>query len=138
MIHGDWAQHLPVVQVRIARATHDLKAVLRFYQEGLGLKLIGQFENHQGYSGVMLGLPNVHYHLEFSQREDAHILPSPDPDDLLALYIPDPMAIGRLVVRMGALGYYPAPPANPYWEEHGVTLQDPDGWHLVLVDSAGF
>jgi hypothetical protein len=23
--------------------------------------------------------------------------------------------------------------ANPYWAEHGVTVEDPDGFRLVLV-----
>lgn len=27
---------------------------------------------------------------------------------------------------------------NPYWEEHGaVTVEDPDGWRVVLMPSAG-
>jgi catechol 2,3-dioxygenase-like lactoylglutathione lyase family enzyme len=31
------------------------------------------------------------------------------------------------------LGVDPIPPANPYWAEHGVTFQDPDGFRVVLV-----
>jgi hypothetical protein len=23
--------------------------------------------------------------------------------------------------------------ANPYWDEHGVTVEDPDGFRVVLV-----
>jgi hypothetical protein len=27
-------------------------------------------------------------------------------------------------------------PANPYWAEHGVTVEDPDGFRVVLVPEA--
>ena len=35
-----------------------------------------------------------------------------------------------VVVR---LGVDPTPPANPYWAEHGLTFEDPDGFRVVLV-----
>jgi hypothetical protein len=35
------------------------------------------------------------------------------------------------------LGYRAVVPANPYWEAHGVTIPDPDGWRIVLVESPG-
>jgi hypothetical protein len=31
------------------------------------------------------------------------------------------------------LGVEAIPPANPYWAARGVTLQDPDGFRVVLV-----
>ncbi len=31
------------------------------------------------------------------------------------------------------LGVDPVAPANPYWAEHGRTIQDPDGFRVVLV-----
>jgi catechol 2,3-dioxygenase-like lactoylglutathione lyase family enzyme len=51
-----WPQGLPVVQVRVARPTDRLEAVVRFYRDGLGLQEIGSFAGHAGYAGVMLGL----------------------------------------------------------------------------------
>ncbi len=32
----------------------------------------------------------------------------------------------------------PWPPRNPYWAERGMTFADPDGWHIVLMNSHGF
>lgn len=136
MSDATWPKQLPVMQVRIARATDNLEKILHFYRDGLGLNVIGSFQNHDGYSGLMLGLPERHYHLEFTEQAD-HTRPAPDRDDLLVLYIPDKQAIGRLVVRLGALGYYPVAPANPFWEDQGVTIPDPDGFHVVLVESDG-
>ena len=34
------------------------------------------------------------------------------------------------------LGGDPVEPANPYWAEHGLTLEDPDGFRVVLVPEA--
>ncbi len=55
-------------QIRIARPTGQLKEIIRFYEEGLGLKRIGSFSGHEGYSGVMFGLPHTQYHLEFTEE----------------------------------------------------------------------
>lgn len=131
-----WPEFLPVAQVRIARATRDIVAIRRFYCEGLGLQEIGSFEDHDGYDGVMIGLPGHSFHLEFTQHEQDG-RQTPDPDDLLVLYVPEREAIGRLVVKLGAMGYFPVPPKNPYWEGRSVTFEDPDQWRVVLMESEG-
>ncbi|HYP02059.1 MAG TPA: VOC family protein [Pyrinomonadaceae bacterium] len=134
-----WPEHLPVVQVRVARPTGRLTELLKFYCEGIGLEVVGSFAAHAGYSGVMLGLPNSAYHLEFTQHEAAHEADysPPGADNLLVLYIPDGAAIERIAARLAALGYERVAPENPYWEEKGVTIEDPDGWRVVLMNTAG-
>jgi catechol 2,3-dioxygenase-like lactoylglutathione lyase family enzyme len=132
-----WPEQLPIAQVRIARATSNLAPIQKFYCDGLGLSLLRQFQDHEGYSGIVLGLPGLAYQLEFTQGPAHGPLRLPDPDDLLVFYIPHRPTIGRLVVRLGALGYRAVVPANPYWEAHGVTIPDPDGWRIVLVESPG-
>jgi catechol 2,3-dioxygenase-like lactoylglutathione lyase family enzyme len=132
-----WPKFLPAVQIRIARPTNQLDKVVAFYRDGLGLEEIGSFENHDGYSSKMLGLPGYDYHLEFTQHEGAAAIQSPHPDQLLVFYIPDPQSIGRLVVKLGAMGYFPVPPENPYWENKSVTIADPDGYRIVLCETEG-
>ena len=134
-----WPEHLPVVQVRVARPTGRLKELLNFYCEGIGLEVVGSFEAHAGYSGVMLGLPNSTYHLEFTEHEAAHDTdyPPPGADNLLVFYIPDVAAVERIAARLAALGYTAIAPENPYWAERGVTVEDPDGWRVVLMNTAG-
>lgn len=136
-MESTWPKFLPAVQVRFARHTNQLEKVVAFYRDGLGLPEIASFQNHAGYSGVMLGLPDSDYHLEFTQHEDPHDLPKPNPDQLLVFYIPDPQAIGRLVVKLGAMGYYPVAPQNPYWSDKSVTIADPDGYRVVLCETDG-
>ncbi|HEX8847452.1 MAG TPA: VOC family protein [Pyrinomonadaceae bacterium] len=132
-----WPQSLPAVQSRIARPTARLKDVVRFYRDGLGLDVIGSFENHAGYSGVMLGLPGHEYHLEFTSHEDGSPCPAPTKDNLLVFYIPDIEAINHLTERLNGLGYFAVEPENPYWKEKGTTFEDPDGWRIVLMNTSG-
>lgn len=131
--NGCWPLDLPVSHVRVARPTDKLKAVVRFYTEGIGLQRIGGFQGHQGYDGEMLGLPGTSYHLEFTQHQDGSPCPAPTKDNLLVLYIPNPEAVREIVERLRAMGHPPVPPENPYWEQDGVTVEDPDGWRVVLM-----
>jgi catechol 2,3-dioxygenase-like lactoylglutathione lyase family enzyme len=132
-----WSQSLPVSQLRIARPTDRLDEVVRFYRDGLGLEVIGSFEDHAGYSGVMLGLPAREYHLEFTSHTSGSPCPAPTKDNLLVFYIPDMEAIKRLTLRLNGMGYFAAPPENPYWEQKGTTFEDPDGWRVVLMNTSG-
>ena len=132
-----WPTDLPVAQVRVARPTDRLDEVVRFYRDGLGLKEIGSFAGHAGYTGVMLGLPGAAYHLEFTAHDEGSPCPAPTRDNLLIFYIPDRAAIDRIRERLAAMGYPEVPPENPYWQAQGVTVADPDGWRVVLMNTAG-
>jgi catechol 2,3-dioxygenase-like lactoylglutathione lyase family enzyme len=134
---NEWPQGLPVSQVRVARPTSKLNEVVRFYSEGLGLRIVGSFQEHEGYSGYMLGLPGCDYHLEFTQHAAGSPCPAPSRDNLLVFYIRDKAAIDRIAARLSALGYHPVDAENPYWSEKGVTFEDPDGWRVVLMNSPG-
>jgi catechol 2,3-dioxygenase-like lactoylglutathione lyase family enzyme len=132
-----WPEELPVVQVRIARPTDRLLEVVRFYRDVLGLSEIGSFAGHAGYDGVMLGLPGSAYHLEFTQHAAGSPCPAPSRDNLLVFYIEDGEAVARLVARLRAHGHEPVAPENPYWAGRGFTFEDPDGWRVVLMNTAG-
>lgn len=121
-----------VAQVRIARPTDRLDEVVRFYRDGLGLPVLGSFRDHAGYDGVMLGLPDRTYHLEFTRHRDGSPCPAPSRDNLLVLYIPDETHLERIRARLEALGCRPVEPENPYWRDKSVTFEDPDGWRVVL------
>lgn len=136
-MNEEWPVELPAVQVRVARPTDRLEEVVRFYRDGLGLKELGGFRGHAGYDGVMLGLPGHAYHLEFTQHEEGSPCPAPTKDNLLVFYIPDETAIKKLAERLYAMGYPAVPPENPYWAKRGVTIEDPDGWRVVLMNTTG-
>jgi catechol 2,3-dioxygenase-like lactoylglutathione lyase family enzyme len=137
VMDANWPDELPVSQVRVARPTDQLDAVVEFYRDGLGLPVITSFEQHAGYSGVILGLPGHDYHIEFIHHEDGSPGKAPTDDNLLVLFLPDGDAITSANGRLGALGFEPVPPENPYWADRGITFVDPDGWRVVLFDDSG-
>jgi catechol 2,3-dioxygenase-like lactoylglutathione lyase family enzyme len=131
-----WPAQLPVRQVRIARPTDRLEEVVLFYRDGLGLAEIDRFEGHDGFSGVMLGLPGTEYHLEFTSRVDGSPGAAPSPEALLVLYFDSQPEAAAVAERLAGMGHDPVAPENPYWEKAGaVTVEDPDGWRVVLVPS---
>lgn len=138
LTRGQWPQHLPARQVRIARPTDRLEEVVAFYEIGLGLPRLGDFEDHAGYSGVMIGFPDASVHLEFTRHDEGSPGTAPSDDNLLVLYVPDRAAIEACVDRLRSMGHHSVPPANPYWEGRSLTVPDPDGWRLVLVLADGF
>lgn len=133
----EWPAEFPVAQVRVARPTDRLEEVVRFYRDGLGLRVLGSFAGHAGYDGVMLGLPGARYHLEFTRHDAGGPCPAPTKDNLLVLYVEDRAALLGKVERLRALGCEPVEPENPYWAGKGFTFEDPDGWRVVLMNAAG-
>ena len=131
-----WPSHLPVRAVRVARPTDRLDEVVRFYRDALGLEQIGSFSGHAGYDGVMLGLPGQAVHLELTSHEQGSPCPAPTRDNLLVLYLEDRAAVDAIAARLAALGHPAVEPENPYWLARGVTVEDPDGWRVVLVDAS--
>jgi catechol 2,3-dioxygenase-like lactoylglutathione lyase family enzyme len=119
------------LEVRFARHTERLEEVVRFYRDGIGLPKIGRFEGHDGYDGVFLALPGTRAHLELTSG-GAHGAPAPHPETLIVLYLGSREAVEDVLARVGA---DPVEAANPYWAANGVTLEDPDGFRVVLVPS---
>jgi len=117
------------MQVRFARHTDRLAEVVGFYRDRLGLPQLGRFDDHDGYDGVFLGLPGTGAHLELTSG-GGHGAPTPHAETLLVLYLGTHQAVADALRRAGA---DPVPAANPYWDEHGVTIVDPDGFRVVLV-----
>lgn len=130
-----WPEALPVARTRVARPTDRLGDVRRFYGELLRLPELGSFEGHAGYSGVFFGLPGLDHHLEFTHHESGSPCPAPTRDNLLVLYFTDAAAVDAIVERLTASGHPPVEPENPYWTTimESVTVEDPDGWRVVLV-----
>jgi len=118
--------------LRVARPTDHMEEVIRFYTEGIGLSILGSFEDHQGFDGVMLGLPGAAYHLEFTRKHGHSAGRAPTQDNLLVFYISDKQEWLNATERMAAAGYRPVASFNPYWDRLGQTYEDPDGYRVVI------
>jgi catechol 2,3-dioxygenase-like lactoylglutathione lyase family enzyme len=122
--------------LRVARPTDNLPEIVRFYRDGLGFEVIGSFEDHAGFDGVMLGHANLAYHLEFTHHRGHQIGRAPSKENLLVFYLPEIDAWRRAVERMVASGYHPVTSYNPYWDQRGKTFEDADGYRVVLQQAA--
>ncbi|RKI41548.1 VOC family protein [Corallococcus sp. AB004] len=127
---------MDAVKLRVARPTRDLDAVVRFYRDGLGFEVLGGFEDHEGFDGVMLGHAGAPYHLEFTVEHGHEAPRAPSEDHLLVFYVPDPEAWAERVRCMEAAGFAPVRSRNPYWDANGRTFEDPDGYRVVLQQAA--
>ena len=123
-------------KLRVARPTDHLEELVRFYTEGLGLSRLDSFEDHEGFDGVMLGIPGAAYHLEFTRKRGHEAGVAPTKDSLLVFYIPDPGEWRGAVDRMVAAGYSPVTAFNPYWDRGGRTFEDADRYRVVLYNGA--
>ncbi len=119
------------MQVRVARPTRDLDRSLAFYRDAAGLEVIGSFDDHDGYSGAILRVPDTEVQLELVSH--AAVEPSPTSEDQLVLYLGSADAVADRAASIRTAGYDPEPPANPYWVREGaIAFVDPDGYWLVL------
>jgi extradiol dioxygenase family protein len=121
-----------MMKFRVARHTTNLEALIFFYGEVLGLRILGSFKNHEGYDGIFLGHPGENWHLEFTvsnQAPDHHA----DEDDQLVFY---PLTLDdydKLVAKIQSTGIQPLAPKNPYWLANGTTFADPDRFRVVIA-----
>ncbi|MEO8077896.1 MAG: VOC family protein [Acidobacteriota bacterium] len=93
--------------LRVARPTDHLDEVVRFYTDGVGLARLGAFEDHDGFDGVMLGVPGAAYHLEFTRKRRHVTGRAPTGNNLLVFYLPDKQqwqdAVNRMISAHGSL-----------------------------------
>jgi len=122
--------------LRVARPTDHLEEVIGFYTEGIGLSILGSFQDHEGFDGVMLGLPGAAYHLEFTRKHGHSAGRAPTRDNLLVFYISDKQEWLNATERMAAAGYEPVASFNPYWDRLGQTYEDPDGYRVVIQNES--
>jgi catechol 2,3-dioxygenase-like lactoylglutathione lyase family enzyme len=123
------------MQVRVARPTRSLDAVVSFYGGLLDLPVLASFDDHDGYSGVVFGLPDRSRQLELVCHEG--VAPSPTAEDQLVLYLGSAERVAEHAGRIAAGGYAPAVSPNPYWERTGaVCFVDPDGYWIILSPDA--
>jgi len=120
------------VHLRLARPVRDLARSTDMYKRGLGFEVLGQFVDHQGFDGVMLGVAGADYHFEFTVCRDHPVSPTPTAEDLSVFYVPidDEWAVRCAAMREA--GFREVEPLNPYWVQNGRTFEDPDGYRVVI------
>ncbi len=124
--------------MRVARPTADIDRARSFYEHTVGLPVLGSFVDHDGFDGVIFGVPDDRAQLEIvrSPHDD---IPTPSAEDALVLYHHGP-AGADLVTRLrqaGAVELTDDATVNPYWPRNGARVfRDPDGYRLVVAPTA--
>jgi len=122
--------------LRIARPVSDLARSVDMYCRGLDLIVVGRFENHDGFDGVMLAPDGANYHFEFTTSRMHPVPPAPTKEDLVVLYLPSRAEWDAACSKMLVAGFVPAASFNPYWDVLGRTFEDQDGYRTVLQNAA--
>jgi hypothetical protein len=121
--------------MRVARPTDNLAGIAAMYANGLGFTVLAEFADHDGFDGVILGHPRQPYHLEFTTQRGQEAGRAPSKDHLLVFYIADRDEWEESCARMVAAGFRGAASYNPYWNVHGRTFEDIDGYRVVLQNA---
>lgn len=122
--------------LRVAKPVTDLAVTQKMYCSGLNLSLVGHFEDHDGFSGIMLGSEEMQYHFEFTVCHNHAVVPASTPEDLIVLYIPNADEFRERCENMVAAGFRETESFNPYWSIQGRTFQDLDGYRIVLQNDS--
>jgi hypothetical protein len=123
------------LHLRVARPVSDITKTADMYCNGLNLKIVGSFKDHEGFDGIILGFSGSDYHFEFTHSKQHPITPQSTVEDLFVFYIPDLETWNSIVSNMKAAGFEEIEPFNPYWSIKGCTLKDRDGYRVVLQNA---
>lgn len=118
--------------IRLARPSRNLAATERFYVRGLGLQVLYRAvaESADEHDLVMLGWPHASWHLELVGGPSLNVSPSSTAEDLLVLYLSAP--VDQSLVAQLEMNGGRRVAQGKYWDRWGVTVEDPDGYRLVL------
>lgn len=134
--HKPWVfynnPYIYFMKLRVARHTTNLQPLIDFYTKVIGLKIIGEFKNHNNYDGVFIGGRDAAWHLEFtvSNEPPNH---HPDEEDLLVFYPSSNEEYNRMKRNIVDHDIEQLIPKSPYWKENGITIADPDGFRIVIA-----
>lgn len=118
---------------RFARHTNDLEQIKSFYIDILGFELLGGFENHNGYDGIFIGKSNENWHLEFTKSEEV-VLFDFNEDDILVFYPNNKIEFDFIMNKIQSKKIEFVEAKNPYWNENGKMILDPDGYRVLISD----
>ncbi|MDO6409403.1 VOC family protein [Pantoea phytobeneficialis] len=122
--------------MRIAKPVTNLERAFLMYSQGLEMKKIADFTDHDGFSGIMLGREGLAWHMEFTVCHHHPVQPLQTAEDLLILYYPDNDEWRDVCARMITAGFTVTESFNPYWEVNGRTFVDADGYRVVIQNRA--
>lgn len=130
----EWPDHLRAGAVRFARPTAHIEECTAFYGDDLGLPILASWRDHDGYDGVVFGLPGSPTQLELTQHGAEPQVPEPSTENQLVLYLSGAAEVTAMAERLTFRGHRSVDVDNPYWAARGaVSYADADGWIVILA-----
>ncbi len=119
------------MELRNARHTNNLKSIVEFYTSIIGLKVLFSFENHNDYSGAFIGKAGHDWHLEFtsSKNKAEHKF---DVEDMLVFYPEKKDEFDEIIERIESNHIKKIKSENPFWDDNGIMIKDPDGFRVII------
>ena len=122
--------------MRIAKPVANLERSFLMYSKGLGLHKIAEFNDHDGFNGIMLGRGDLDWHIEFTFCRNHPVQPLHTEEDLLVLYYSEEKEWDTACERMIGAGFRMTTSFNPYWDANGRTFVDLYGYRVVIQNKA--
>jgi hypothetical protein len=119
------------MKFRFARHTNNLNKLKSFYIDVLGFEVLGSFENHSNYNGIFIGRPDLDWHLEFTQSKEV-VEFNYNEDDVLVFYPEEIRKYNQLLNNIQKQNIPIIKAKNPYWNENGKMILDPDGYRIII------
>ena len=93
--------------------------------------MLGSFENHTNYNGIFIGKPKLNWHLEFTQTNET-VAFNFNEDDILVFYPETLNEYNKLLdtIQKQNISFIEA--KNPYWNQNGKMILDPDGYRIII------
>ena len=91
--------------MRIAKPVANLERSFLMYSKGLGLHKIAEFNDHDGFNGIMLGRGDLDWHIEFTFCRNHPVQPLHTEEDLLVLYYSEEKEWDTACERMIGAGF---------------------------------
>jgi Glyoxalase/Bleomycin resistance protein/Dioxygenase superfamily len=121
------------MKLRFARHTNNLDKIKSFYINILGFEVLGSFENHNNYDGIFIGKPNLNWHLEFTKSNEKVNFNFGE-EDYLVFYSENQYEYESLLEKISENKIKIIKSKNPYWNENGKIILDPDGFGIIISD----
>jgi Glyoxalase/Bleomycin resistance protein/Dioxygenase superfamily len=119
------------MKLRFARHTNNLEKIKSFYIDIFGFELLGSFENHNNYDGIFIGKPNSNWHLEFTKSNDI-VKFSFGEEDYLVFYTENEIEYEKILKTISKNNIDFIKSKNPFWNENGKIILDPDGYGIII------
>ncbi|MDG3085250.1 VOC family protein [Vibrio hannami] len=118
--------------ISVVRKTQNLSKLHKMYKKALGFNVLAEYEDKDGYDGVVLGHKDCGYHLEFTNHPGSEPKKYETADSYLVFYLADTRKWEWTCRAMIEAGFKYVNARNPYWKRIGKTFEDPDGYRIVI------